>query len=528
MFGLQNFIFENKLTRSELLGYVSENKNFKKFRISVYRNHSFELIENTIKPFLDYAKIQADFLYSDYDDSLSFLNLDLTSDMVIVWLDFSRYNNENIEEFVKGRIDYLTTIYSKKILFIPFESDLKITNTSVVNYDLSEIKRKFADKYLDLRLEQFSGTKLSPKALIEISKDLGLNYIPSMLLPNIKALVFDLDNTLYKGVLGEDGINGIELTPEHKKLQEHIVELSKQGFFICLASKNEEEDVLKMFNERKDFPLQLEHITKYYVSWNEKSVAIFEIAKFLNIGIDSILFVDDNMGEIISMLNVHPQIKYILAKDNADITLEILKNYPTMLKLNIKDEDKIRAKDAQANEQRQLLQQTLSKEDYIKSLEIKLTYSIDKKEQIARISELANKTNQFICAYKRYSEAEVEKLMNNENSIVISTKLKDKLSDSGIIGVCVMKNNENYLEMEECFISCRALGRGIDDNIVFYPIKLALDKFGKENLKINFVVGERNKPAQNFLEENLADFINKTAGFSKKINQNLVTINVEE
>ncbi|MBQ3034620.1 MAG: HAD-IIIC family phosphatase [Alphaproteobacteria bacterium] len=525
---MQNFIFENKLTRNELLNYSSKSENNKKFKISIYRNHSFELVENTIVPFLDYANIQADFIYSDYDDSLSFLNLDLNSDLVILWLDFTRYNNEKIDEFIQERVKYLTGIYSKKILFVPFESNLKIENNSIINYNLSKIKENLGERYLDLRLEKFSGTKLSPKALIEISKDLGLNYIPSILLPNIKALVFDLDNTLYKGVLGEDGINGVELTPEHKKLQEHIVELSKQGFFICLASKNEEDDVLKMFEERKDFPLQLKHIAKHYISWEEKSNAVTEIAKFLNIGIDSILFVDDNMGEIISMLNIHPQIKYILAKDNADITLEILKNYPTMLKLNIKDEDKIRAKDTQANEQRQLLKQTLSKEEYIKSLEIKLTYSINKKDQIARISELANKTNQFICNYKRYSESEIENLMNNKNSIVISTKLEDKLSDSGIIGVCVLKNNENHLEMEECFISCRALGRGIDDNIVFFPIKLALDKFNKTNLKIDFQIGERNKPAQNFLEENLADFINKISLFNKEINQNLVTIKIEE
>ena len=528
MFSLQNFIFENKLTRSELLNYSSKNENNNKPKISIYRNHSFELIENTIKPFLDYAKINAEFIYSDYDDSLSFLNLDLDSDLVILWLDFTRYNNENINEFIKERIEYLTNIYSKKILFIPFESNLKIENNNIVNYDISKIKEILGEKYLDLRLEKFSGTKLSPKALIEISKDLGLNYIPSVLLPNIKALVFDLDNTLYKGVLGEDGFEGIKLTPEHKKLQEHIVELSKQGFFICLASKNEEQDVIEMFKNRADFPLQLEHITKHYVSWEEKSTAVSEIAKFLNIGIDSVLFIDDNMGEIISMLNVHPQIKYILAKDNANITLEALKNYPTMLKLSIKDEDKIRAKDAQANEQRQLLQKTLSKEDYIKSLEIKLTYAIDKKEQISRISELANKTNQFICSYKRYSEAEIKKLMNDKDSIVISTKLEDKLSDSGIIGVCVLRNKENYLEMEECFISCRALGRGIDDNVVFYPIKLALDKFNQKDLKINFTIGERNKPAQKFLEENLADFTNKIATFNKEINQKLVTIKIEE
>ena len=528
MFDLQNFIFENKLTRNELLNYSSTKENNKKFKVSVYRNHSFELIENTIKPFLNYAKINIEFVYSDYDDSLSFLNLDLSSDLIIIWIDFTRYDNENIDKFIKERLEYLTSIYSKKILFVPFESNIKIENKNIITYSLNTIKENLETKYLDLRLEKFSGTKLSPKALIEISKDLGLNYLPSMLLPKIKALVFDLDNTLYKGVLGEDGIKGIELTPNHKKLQEYIVELSNKGFFICLASKNEEEDVIKMFKERTDFPLKLEHITKYYISWEEKSKAISEIARFLNIGIDSILFIDDNMGEIASVLNLYPEIKYILAKDNADITLNILKNYPTMLKLNIKDEDKIRQQDTQANEQRQILQKTLSKEEYIKNLAINLIYSIDKQEQIPRISELANKTNQFICSYKRYSELEVERLMQDKNSTVISIKLKDKLSDSGIIGVCAFVNKQDYVELEECFISCRALGRGIDDNIILYPIKLALEKFNNNNFKIDFVTGERNKPAQKYLEENLAQFINKVSTFDKEFDNNLVTINIEE
>lgn len=253
-----------------------------------------------------------------------------------------------------------------------------------------------------------------------------------------------------------------------------------------------------------------------------------KLSGFLNIGIDSVLFIDDNVGEIISMLNIHPNIKYILAKNEANTTLNILKNYPGMLKLSIKDEDKIRSKDTQANEQRQFLQKTLSKEDYIKSLDIKLTYSINNRNQIQRITELANKTNQFICSYKRYSEAEVKAIMDDKDYIIIATKLEDKLSSSGIIGVCVFKDKKEYLEMEECFISCRALERGIDDSIVFYPIQLALNKFNHSELKINFIKGERNKPAENFLTEHLADFININAKFNKNINQDLISIIIEE
>ena len=155
-----------------------------------------------------------------------------------------------------------------------------------------------------------------------------------------------------KGVLGEDGYQNIELTQGHKKLQEKIVELSKQGFFICIASKNEERDVIEMFENRSDFPLKLENITKLCVSWNSKADSISQIQKFLNIGIKDILFVDDNMGEIASVKSAHPDINIILAKDDANLTLNVLNNYPRMLKLNINYEDLIRKQDTQANEKR--------------------------------------------------------------------------------------------------------------------------------------------------------------------------------
>lgn len=114
---LQNFIFESNLSRSKLLSYSSTLTNLKKFRISVYRNHSFELIENTIKPFFDYAGISAEFIYSDYDDSLSFLNLDQRSDLLILWIDSTRYQNINFNKFIIDRIEYLTkNLFEKKYL----------------------------------------------------------------------------------------------------------------------------------------------------------------------------------------------------------------------------------------------------------------------------------------------------------------------------------------------------------------------------------------------------------------------------
>lgn len=526
MLSLQDMVFEKELNRSDLYNFKNNSEN--NFKVSVYRNHSFELIEHTINLYLNYANINANFIYSDYDDSLTFLNLDLLSDLIILWIDFTRYDFKDVDNFIKERLDYLSSIYKKQILFIPFGSSLKIDQSNIITYDLSETENKFKDKFVDLRLEPFSGTKISAKAQMDISKNLGLKIIPACLINPIKAVVFDLDNTLYKGVLGEDGYQNIELTSGHKLLQEKIVELSKQGFFICIASKNEEQDVIEMFQKRNDFPLKSQYITKFCVSWNSKAESISQIQKFLNIGIKDMLFVDDNMGEIAAVKSAHPEINVILAKDNADLTLEILNNYPRMLKLNINYEDLIRKQDTQANEKREQLKNSLSKEDFLKTLEMELTYCINKKSQIKRIAELANKTNQFICTYKRYSENDVENMMNDKNYMITTVSLKDKLSDSGIIGVMVFKNENDFVDIEESFISCRALGRGIDENIVLYPIKLAVEYFKKNKVRFNFTKGERNKPAQEFINNNLNEYKNTICVFDRKIDCSLVTVKTKK
>ena len=523
---LQSFIYKKDYSRLELLNYIPQKSN-KNITISVYRNHSFEMVEHTINAFLDFANISAKFEYSDYDDSLSFINLNKNSDLLILWLDISRYTTGNIESFIQNRLEYLSKIYKNNIIFVPFESDIKVNASNIITYDLSKIKDYLGEKYLDERLEKFSGTKLSPKASMLIAKDLGLNIIPSCIMSPIKAVIFDLDNTLYKGILGEDGYQKIELTQEHKKLQEKAVELSQQGFFICIASKNEAQDVVEMFQKRTDFPLKLDNITKLCASWDSKTESIKNIQKFLNIGIQDMLFVDDNTGEISAVKAAFPEINVILASENAAQTLEILSNYPRMLKLNLNYEDSIRQKDTQANEQRENLKNSLTQEEFLKTLEMEIIYSLNDFSEIKRISELSNKTNQFICSYKRYSVKNIEELMRESSSLVVSVSLKDKLSDSGIIGVLVFENKTDYINISECFISCRALGRGIDNLIVMYPIKIAVDYFKNNKINFNFTQGERNKPAEMFVDENLKEFKNITNIFDRNIVNNFVKIYVK-
>ena len=397
---------------------------------------------------------------------------------------------------------------------------------SVVCVDLSKIADDLGARFLDLRMETATGTKLSAQALVRISKLLGLKYIPALMLTPLKAIVVDLDNTLYKGVLGEDGINGIELTEGHKHLQQLLKEKAKEGWFLCVASKNEKQDVIEMFDKRGDFPLQKEDFTAIEASWDDKPTSMQKILKTLNIGVDSVLLVDDNLGEQAQMIARFPNIKALHALDDAELTCNMLSFYPGLLKFGMKAEDAIRSEDVKANAERQQLQSTLSKEDYIRSLEMKLTFNVDVKEYAPRISELANKTNQFIFGYQRYDLPMVEKLMQDKDAVVISVILSDKLSDSGTIAVCVGKKQNDIFLVEECFVSCRALGRGIDDVIVLGMIKLAADELGTSKLEVVFKKGERNTPAANFVKTYLEKYANKVEPMELACDSSLVQIQI--
>lgn len=521
-FELQDFIFESKASRLDLISYKSKHIG-KTFKVFVYRNHSFELIENTIRPFLDYAQIDIDFHYSDYDDSLSFFDLDRSADLVLLWLDLSRYELGDVRDFIQERVDALRNIFQKNIVLAPCGGDCQIADNQVATYSLVDWEKRLGEKYLDLRMEAFSGTKLSTETSLCVSRDLGLNWLPALLQPNLKCLVVDLDNTLYRGVLGEDGVDGVVLTENHKKLQEKLVKLHRDGFFVCVASKNDERDVVSLFEQRIDFPLELEHFSKICAHWESKAHSIAEIAQSVNIHPSSFVFVDDNIGELISVSNAHPEIKSIWAKDDASITYDCLSNFPGLLKLQAQVEDRLRTNDVKANDRRQVLMKQVSNDEYIKMLEIELTFSINDTSHIPRITELGNKTNQFIFNYKRYSSADVTEQMLAADCAVVSISLKDKLSDSGIIGAIFCRKNDHVI-LEECFVSCRALGRGIDKAIVLGALNVATQQLGSQELEIMFQEGERNLPAKKFMTEHLTNYHGTTADFSYEINPSLIIV----
>lgn len=511
---LQHMLFDTELTRRMLASYVPACD--KQYKVQVFRNHSFEMVGHTINAFLDYAGFGVDFSYSGYDDSFSFAELNQDTDLILIWIDVTRYASDVGRQILDSCVERLRCLNDKPVLIAPFGADMQSDRSDMVVFNLSTVAQQMGPAFTDLRAQEVSGTPLSSKAMLRISRILGLRYLPALLRPAIKAIVVDLDNTLYGGVLGEEGIDGLKVTFGHLALQRALKELAVNGLFLCVASKNDEDQVLQLFRERQDLALSKDDFTFICASWDSKVDSVHKIARHLNIGTDSILFIDDNIGELAAVQATFPEIKLIHAYEDASKTCRVLEEFPGLFRLTHSRTDVLRRSDVQANESRRQMKQSMPLNEYLRSLHLQLKYVHDDLSQAQRVAELANKTNQFIFSYRRYTQAAVEKMMNSSDYVVVTVSLSDKLSDSGMIGVCVGQRTSDHTVIEECFVSCRALGRGIDHIIILEAIRQIADKF-RQPMQVRFCVGERNMPAQRFVREYLAEYLKTPKLFTWQI-----------
>ncbi|MCX2717898.1 HAD-IIIC family phosphatase [Helicobacter sp. MIT 21-1697] len=511
-------VFKEHITRKEILEsarFVQKHTNvLKKYTINVHRNHAFEAISSIISPFLQKSGIFGEFNLSPYDDSFLFASLQeemwQKADLEIVWIDFNHYKNTAILPYLLERLKALRNVSLAPILVIALDIDKGIDENLEdlkAFLDVSDCEVLFVSALLstfdredliDEVKSKITGSRLSNFACVKLAQLLGLVWIPAFLLPNLKAIVCDLDNTLYRGILGEDGINGIILNEDYQNLQKQILSHKKQGFLLALASKNEEEDAKELFKTRKDFVLKWADFDIKKVSWNPKVQSLQEIAQGFNIGLDSILFIDDNLAEVQSVQSLG--VKTILATSPSEV-LRILSLFPQLKKINIKREDLLRSLDIKANAQRESLKE-LPKSEYFKSLCMQLEFCVNNMKSIERIEELLNKTNQFIANYTRPSLEQVREWIMDKQHCVVSVAMQDKLSDSGIIGIFVGKSEDSYLCLIDLCVSCRALGRKIEDIMLFQSLNLMADflKIKKENVKVYYQKGARNAPFLSFLD----------------------------
>jgi len=515
----QPVLFAEQPRRWELMK-LPLGRRSRTLHLRVHRNHGFESTASVMAPFLALCNWQAELVYSDYDDSLSF-GVEGPAEVEIIWLDYSRHvartSATEFAAWLRQRMQALRQLTDCPIILVNWPENPVYSNAvqeafqdhaipGLIVGRLEDIRGRLGERFLDERMLGASGSRLSDAASILIARELACRWIPAALAPRLKAIAMDLDNTLFAGVLGEDGPEGVLLTPEHRSLQEYIVELRRGGLFLALVSRNEERDVRELFARRSDFPLRWEDFSAKQVHWQSKAESLRQVAQVLRIGMDAILYLDDNPGELASVAMAHPDLRLAHASGDALLTRRVLEYSPGMWSRGDAGADALRVKDLDADqERRQIVSQAASQADYLRSLQVSLVFELNHRAALGRIHELSQKTNQFNLALKRFNEAEIERRYAFPDSRVVTIRLADRLSDSGIIGALFAREEAEAVVVEELCISCRALGRGLEDVMVAKALETAWPNWPGKGLVFEQATGPRNAPARHWLQRVAGD-----------------------
>jgi len=301
-----------------------------------------------------------------------------------------------------------------------------------------------------------------------------------------KALIFDCDNTLWKGIIGEDGPDGIDMSAKsevginYHHVQAIAASLSQKGILICLCSKNNHADVHDLLGKHSDMVLSHEHIVAMRVNWQNKADNLRALAEELNIGLDSFVFVDDSEFEVNLIRNSLPEVLTIQVPQDLtqypELILSTAQRYFNLEPLK-EDLKKVRIYKEQA--QRTQAMNTIGNiDEYLATLETKVVIDKDCAEQIPRVAQLTQKTNQFNLTTKRYSETEIATFVNGPGSTVFTIDVSDKFGESGITGVSILKQlpGESTIEIDSYLLSCRILGRKIESFFLNFILKFCKDQ----------------------------------------------------
>lgn len=303
---------------------------------------------------------------------------------------------------------------------------------------------------------------------------LGLaKIIRAMLGKARKCLMLDLDNTLWGGVIGDDGVENIKIGHEtpvaeaYTAWQEYVLRLKERGVILAICSKNEEE-IAKSGFSHPDSVLKLTDFIAFKANWLPKNENIAAIAKEINIGTDSLVFIDDNPAERQIVRDTMPEVA-VPEVDGADVFsyIRAIEEAGYFETVAVSGDDLKRNESYQANKARQELSESVaSYDDFLKSLNMTAEIAEFQPVYFDRIAQLTGKTNQFNLTTRRYTRAEIESMANDPHYITLYGRLTDKFGDNGLISVVIGEKQENELHILLWLMSCRVLKRGLEENML--------------------------------------------------------------
>jgi FkbH-like protein/FkbM family methyltransferase len=315
-----------------------------------------------------------------------------------------------------------------------------------------------------------------------------------------KVLVLDCDDTLWQGACGEDGPLGVEITEGHRALQQFVVKQVNAGVLVCLCSKNNEKDVFEVFAQNQKMILKREHLTACQINWNDKSDNIKMLATKLSLGLDSILFLDNNPVECAEVKINCPEVLTLQLPERSDHIPLFLEGIWPLPGNPLTSEDQKRTRMYQQNTEReQFRQQAFTLKDFLDGLQLRIAVTNPTDEQISRVSQLTWRTNQFNFTTIRRSEAEIQNWLANENRGCLVAAVSDRFGDYGLVGVLLYEIGIDRTTVDTFLLSCRALGRGVEHRMLAELARIA-QREEKEFVEINYLPTEKNAPALEFIK----------------------------
>jgi len=476
-------------------------ENAEKKRIRVWRNFNFESIGKATQILLRESKLEVEWVLSGYDDSLSFTaELAGKFDLEMIWVDVTTFRGASDEKkvWLESRIQDLKSKTGAATVLV-FSIGIEEEIESLSHFRIEKILSK---QYLEnKRMHSLFGTQISDEGQLIYSKFLSLQLIPSYFGKLKKVIAIDMDETLHKGILGEDGIDGVDITNQHLELHQYLLSLKKQGFFLVLVTKNHIDDVLNLLNSGKYILKEVDFI-KIYSGWEPKYEYINQALADLNLAPESVVFIDDNEGELFSFSKSFPAADIVKAEPDASLTKLRILYTPGVFQLNEDHSGEQRYQDVKANSERQTLSDKLShKEAYFELLKPHLKFIMGSRVDLDRFAVQSYRTNQFNLNLTKYSNETLAKQQETSDSYLFQFAYSDSFGESGIVGSSLCKLHQNVLVIVDLFISCRTLGRGIEFEILEEFFNFLSSRFPQiDCFEILWTRGPRNQPSIRWLE----------------------------
>ncbi|MBL7091680.1 HAD family hydrolase, partial [Acidovorax sp.] len=355
---------------------------------------------------------------------------------------------------------------------------------------------------VDERYWQIGRAPIGRHALLPFGQEYG-KFFRALHGKARKCLVLDCDNTLWGGVVGEDGLGGIQLGTAYpgscyQAFQREILNLHDRGVILALCSRNNEADVLEVLRTHPEMVLREEHFATWQINWDDKVTNLMRIAQDLNIGLDSLVFVDDSQFECDFVRERLPQVTVLELSSDPSTFRAKLSAGGYFDALTFSPEDRKRTRMYRDEVQRKELYVSASSlEEYLAKLEMVAEISLADEMTIPRISQLTQKTNQFNLTTRRYSEGDIQAFVESPGADVFYLNLRDRISEMGLIGVAIVKYNGEQAEIDTFLLSCRAIGRGVEEALLAHVLNSAKSK-GCSSVVGRYLITKKNGQVADF------------------------------